>query len=288
MDKTHTEKYDFKIINAVANFLNSNFENTVTEDVLSIMKSGVPDEYAVSLLIGEGGGMDTFGNDRADWNKYFPQVVKKQNPDVYLNDEYFKRVLFTGQKLGNAELRYQQYNAYEPFVLDDLSLSFDGVILPKIGFFDSDFRYPAVKENGRIWMTVTPNEINTMKEPISKANGKVLTLGLGLGYFAFSCAIKNNVSSITVIEKNPEIISLFENCILPFFPKDKHIEIINSDAIDFMKNPTVTDFDFVFCDLWHDVSDGISLWLKLKEFEKNFEKAEFRYWIEKSMQYYIK
>ncbi|MBE5742638.1 MAG: hypothetical protein E7360_04915 [Clostridiales bacterium] len=286
MENYNTNKYNFKILSAVAKFLNSNFENTVTKDVLSIMESGVLDEYAVQLLIGEGGGLDTYGEDRIDFLNYFPLCVKKRNPLPFTQNPYYKNVSFKSRKHGNAELCYLNYKKYEPFVYDDLTEHLDGVVLPQIGFFDEEFYYPAVKENGRIWMTVTPNEINTMKEPIEKANGKVLALGLGLGYFAYSCIIKSEVSSVTVIEKNPDIIALFKEQIYPFFPKDKQLNIIEADAIEYLKKPTERDFDLVFCDLWHDVLDGIPLKNKIKPFEDNFKKAKFYYWIDKSMKYY--
>jgi hypothetical protein len=106
-------------------------------------------------------------------------------------------------------------------------------------------------------------------------------------YFAFSCAIKYDVTSVTIVEKNPEIIQLFNDCILPYFPNPDKILIKQGDAIEFMSNPDTTDFNLIFCDLWHDVSDGIPLWEELKKCEKNFKNSKFYYWIEQSMKYYI-
>ena len=159
-------KYNFKILNSIAKFLNSDFEKTVTEDVLAIMQSGVNCEDAVRFLIGEGGQLDTFGNDRADFSRFYPEAIKKANPEEFACDSYYKTVLFKEQKRKNVELCYEKYRPFEPFVIDDLTCSFDGMLLPQIGFFDKEFLFPAVKENGRIWMTVTTNEINTIRSPI--------------------------------------------------------------------------------------------------------------------------
>lgn len=279
-------KYNFKIVNSIANFLNSNFENSITMDIENVMETGVDSELALRLFIGESGGYDTFGKDREEFLRYFPLAIKKLNVNEYFSNEYYKKVKFTDEKMGNIELCYEKYRKYEPFVYDDLSLHFDGTVIPKVGFFEQDFIFPSVKEDGRIWMTVTPNEINTMKEPVSLANGKVLTLGLGLGYFAFSCAEKPEVEKVTVIEKNKDVIQLFNKKILPFFSYPEKIEIIESDGFKFMENPTKTDFDFIFCDLWHDVSDGLPMIERLKEYEKNFPSATFRYWIENSIKFY--
>lgn len=281
------KSYDFSVINAVASFLNSDFEGSVRKNVEELTAFGLSDEDAVRLLIGEGGGLDTHGKDRGIFSTYFPLAVKKASTQKYLDDEYYKNVKFKGAKEGKIELCSLKYDRFEPFVENDLTEHFDGMILPHVAFFDQEFNYPAVKENGRIWMTVTPNEINTMEEPIKRAKGKVLALGLGLGYFAYSCAIKSEVEKVTVIEKNPDVISIFNKHILPFFKNADKLEIINADAFDFMQSPTKTDFDFVFCDLWHDVSDGAPMLLKLKDYEKNFEKADFSYWIEKSIKFYL-
>ena len=45
-------------------------------------------------------------------------------------------------------------------------------------------------------------------------------------------------------------------------------------------------YDFVFTDLWHDVSDGIDMYLKMKKYEKQ-SPILFSYWIEKSILCYL-
>ena len=46
-------------------------------------------------------------------------------------------------------------------------------------------------------------------------------------------------------------------------------------------------YDFVFTDLWHDVSDGIDMYLKMKQYEKQSPNTTFSYWIEKSILCYL-
>ena len=46
-------------------------------------------------------------------------------------------------------------------------------------------------------------------------------------------------------------------------------------------------YDFVFCDIWHDPSDGVEAYKRLKEYEKLLPNAEFEYWIEQTMKYYM-
>ena len=43
------------------------------------------------------------------------------------------------------------------------------------------------------------------------------------------------------------------------------------------------NFDYVFADLWHDASDGLEMYRKLKKYEILAPKTEFDYWIEPSL-----
>jgi AraC-like DNA-binding protein len=59
-------------------------------------------------------------------------------------------------------------------------------------------------------MSITPNEIVTMREPVARASGRVLTLGLGLGYYAYMVHLKEDVTDVTVVEREQAVIDLFE------------------------------------------------------------------------------
>ena len=39
----------------------------------------------------------------------------------------------------------------------------------------------------------------------------------------------------------------------------------------------------MFVDLWHDISDGTEMYIKMKKYEANLPKAKFSYWIEDSI-----
>ena len=134
-------------------------------------------------------------------------------------------------------------------------------------------------------MTVTPMEINTIRPAVERAHGKVLAYGLGLGYFAYMAAAKDDVDSVTVIELNKDIIELFVTHILPQFgDAAKKITIVNADAFDYAeKEMGEGRFDFVFTDLWHDVSDGEEMYYRMKAYESLSPQSEFMYWIEKSI-----
>mgnify|MGYP004628899591 FL=1 len=131
-------------------------------------------------------------------------------------------------------------------------------------------------------MLITPNEIETMSESISEAYGNVLTYGLGLGYYQYMISNKDNVKSITIIEKDQNIIDLFTKYILPQYKYKNKIKIINEDALKYKYN---NEYDYVFVDIWHDPSDGIELYTKMKQLEK--PNIKYSYWIEKTIKNYI-
>ena len=229
-------------------------------------------------------GLDTADSkrDRMLEREYFTEDLHALDPSVYASDPYYQQIRIQPQKLGRWELRESHYEPYEPFVCGHLRVTKDFREKAQIGYFKNRFSFPAVLENGIEWMTITPNEIETMKQPIAKAHGRVLTLGLGLGYYAFMVSEKPNVSEITVVEKDKSVIELFKRVILPQFPHSEKVRIIEADALDYMEKDAPKEaYDFIFADLWHDQSDGLPLYLRLRRTETLFDqKTEFAYWIE--------
>ena len=137
-------------------------------------------------------------------------------------------------------------------------------------------------------MSVTPHEINTMKEPIAKAKGHVITLGLGLGYFAYMAHLKDDVKEVHIVEMDLELINNFKKYLLPLFSHPEKIHIHKADAFYFIKDIKDKDYDFIFSDLWHDASDGLPMYIKLKEHFDTFNVTKRMYWIEGSIITYLR
>lgn len=215
--------------------------------------------------------------------EYYVKGVKKLNQDEYKNDPYYKNIKIPSKQIGKWTLGVQKYKPYEAFIYRDI-IREDFVEIPQIGFFDKEFSFPTVYENGTEWMAIKPNEIETMKKPAQNACGSVLVFGLGLGYFPYIISLKEQVTSITIVERDESVIELFESYILPQFENKQKIRVIKSDAFEYAENKMSNeDYDYVFTDLWHDVSDGVSLYVKMKKQEHLLPNAKFDYWIEKSL-----
>ncbi len=217
---------------------------------------------------------------------YFPRMVRQLDPAIYEADAYFQAVKPACGENAAIDLVYEQIEPMELFVADDFQVDEKGRILPQLGWFDRTFVFPAIREDGRVWMTVTPNEINTIQPAVAQSRGKVLTYGLGLGYYAFHCLLKEDVTSVTVVEKNPAVIDVFTRLLLPFFPRRDSLHIVQADAFEYAANVMPTEgFDTVFTDLWHDVADGIPLYQRMKALEVPGPK--YLYWIEKTLKVYM-
>ncbi|MBQ2729749.1 MAG: hypothetical protein IJF69_03145 [Clostridia bacterium] len=281
MEKSNISSKNRKVLNLLSQYINL-MPDCITSDMIKETKNlcGVNTEEAFRILIA--GIFDVYGDKdlRSGW---FSKMFTCLDNSIYENDPYRKNILFPDEKMGEWEFCSDRYRPYELFVYDDLKNDGEGRIIPQVGFFEKEYTFPVVKQSGREWMLITPNEIETMKAPIAAAHGKVTTYGLGLGYFAYMVSQKEDVSEVTVVEYSGDVISLFEKHILPQFPCKDKIKIVHGDAFSYAAGDHPCDF--VFADIWHDPSDGANAYLNFKSLER--EGTEYAYWIENTIKYYI-
>lgn len=211
-----------------------------------------------------------------------PYPIDLLDETPYRDNPYSQNVKPIPHKEGTVRLDYLTTPARKGFVYDEMIEQgrFYEEITP-FGYFKNPFKFLALLDKERIWMSVTPHEINTMKDAVKNAHGKVVTLGLGLGYYVYMVLLKEDVEKITVIERDPKVISLFKKHLLPFFPHQEKINIVEADAIEYLKD--ADPFDYLFADLWHFAIDGVPLYLQINKFEDRYKDSKFEYWIEPAM-----
>jgi hypothetical protein len=246
----------------------------------------LPDETIyVALLTGFCGlDMEHRNKDKKLADTYFRPAVNRLETELFGNNPFYRNIRVPETEFENCRLTYEKYQPYEAFVCNELTVKPDFREIPSIGFFDREFAFPAVMENNREWMAIKPNEIATMQPALSVIEGSVVTFGLGLGYFTYMASVNPRVESITVVEQNPAIIALFERFILPQFGCREKVHLIQADAYVYVENQMNNQqFDYAFVDLWHDTSDGLALYLRMKENESLHVHTKFMYWIEESL-----
>ncbi len=167
-------------------------------------------------------------------NGYFQDAVHCLETRKYRDNPYLENIKFPDTATRHWKFTHYSYRPYEAFICNDIDIDKNLREVPQIGFFRERFAYPAVEQDGREWMAVKPSEIETMRAPIEEATGRVVTFGLGLGYFAYMVSEKPDVTSLDIVERSEEAIALFERHILPQFPNKEKIRIIRSDAFGFL------------------------------------------------------
>ena len=232
-------------------------------------------------------GVDAGGSDRLFFRHWLLPSIREASAGSYTNDAYFQNIKIPADIRGRWALKTEMLQPFEPFVCDDIVVTPDRRMIPQIAFFREEYPFPAVLENGREWMTLQPNEMVTTYPAIDAADGRVLTFGLGLGYFAYHASEKESVESVTVVDISDDVIELFRKHILPQFPHKEKIRLIKSDAFAFAETQMEGNFDFVFADIWHDAGDGRDLYLRMKEFEKRYPDIKFSFWLEDTIRCYL-
>ncbi len=282
------EKYNQRILKLLALYLNDYSDMIKEKEVNKITSLGLSQEEAVAILLATYLDLDINDNleDKTLYNEYIKNIIKLEKIDDYINNPYYQEVKLNYKKYQNWEIKKDHYQAYQLFVSNDME-RIDGKIIPHLAYFDKTFKFDSIYQNNRLWMSITPNEINTMQKDIDDAFGNVCTVGLGMGYFAYMCARKENVKKVKIIELDKDVIALFKKEILSKFEKkiQEKIEIINMDAYVYLN--TRIDDDYIFVDIYHDVSDGLPVYKKMKEIEKRHPNIIWRYWIEKTIKLYL-
>lgn len=232
-------------------------------------------------------GMDLWKDADEEYLKKLFSEARKMDRADFLSDPYLSRIRVKEKSLGKILLTQAEYGRGEFFQYDMPCLS-DEIVVPKIGFFTERVSFPAIYEGQIPWVSVCPSEIFSMAKDVPDARGRVLVLGLGLGYYPFLISQRDEVESITVVEKSPEIIRIFKEEILPQFPHKNKIRIVEADAFHFLEDTLPGRFDFCYADIWEGWVDGAACYQKILPHEKRLYDCEFRYWIRDEIRWYLK
>ena len=127
-------------------------------------------------------------------------------------------------------------------------------------------KYARLKINGHVIMSDTPMEWRTNRECIYYAHGDVLIGGLGIGMIIMAIQDNESVKSITVIEKNPDVIAAVKDQL----PLNNKVRIIEGDVYTYVPD---RKYDCVYMDIWGDISeDTYTDMVKLKRKYGHFLK----------------
>jgi hypothetical protein len=105
-------------------------------------------------------------------------------------------------------------------------------------------------------MSLMPVEVESQQTGIDCASGHVAVLGLGLGWSAALCALKGEVETVTVVERDSELIALHEELgLLDRLPggAGAKVRIVEGDAFSWRPDGEV---DLLMADIWLPIVGG--------------------------------
>ena len=266
----------------------NNKEITTKEELETLSKTyskSIRDIYFDKILEYWDIDSDNPDNQNIIDNYIYPNFLEADT-NLFRKNKYYQTIKIKDVNANGFSLINDSYDPYEIFALDDINVDDNYVENSKLAFFKKQFSFIALNHKDVTWMSITPNEIITMEKHINKAHGNIVVFGLGLGYFPFMCALKEEVKSITIIENDRQIIDIFQKYLFPQFINQEKIRIVNSDAFDVIKKEL--HYDFAFVDLWHNAEDGIKPFLQFKSIEKDNPNTTFAYWLDNSFYAFLR
>ena len=114
----------------------------------------------------------------------------------------------------------------------------------------SEGKFARLLVNGHVMMSETPMEHRTNREFVWDAHGDVLVGGLGLGMILLAVQDKEKVRSITVIEKNQDVI----DAVYHQLPLNQKVTLIQDDVFTWKPD---RKYDCVYMDIWSYVNEDV-------------------------------
>ena len=109
--------------------------------------------------------------------------------------------------------------------------------------------YLLMRDN-RVWMSLSPVEIESLAPHVTHMRGHVVIAGLGMGLALYNALLRPAVRQITVLELDSEVIALFAAIMRPDMAGSGRFSIEQVDARDWRTTESV---DFLYADIWDKI-----------------------------------
>lgn len=115
---------------------------------------------------------------------------------------------------------------------------------------------PVLTRGSDTWMSLTPIEYESQILGVAAAQGHVVIMGLGMGWVAAETALREAVSMVTIVERDPEVIALHRE--LDLFARlpggaGNKVRIVEGDAFAWRPDHAV---DLLMPDIWLNLVEG--------------------------------
>jgi hypothetical protein len=140
-------------------------------------------------------------------------------------------------------------------------------------------------------MSNHPSETETNRDFLENANGDVLIFGLGLGLVIFPLLEDPEITSLVIVEKDPELIQIV-GAIVKKHDIHNKVVLIESDAFTFHQSIHYRKYDTIYIDIWAKIDNRLYEEAELlSERFKSYLKSEdsnISYWCEKEKEIFSK
>ncbi len=106
------------------------------------------------------------------------------------------------------------------------------------------------------WMSLSPTEVESQVLGVEAAHRHVAIMGLGMGWVAAETAMRDEVSQVTIVERDPDVIALHKE--LDLFARlpggvGEKVRIVEGDAFQWTPD---TPVDLLMPDIWLPLVGG--------------------------------
>jgi hypothetical protein len=117
--------------------------------------------------------------------------------------------------------------------------------------FDAEIGIPVLADKSLApWMSLTPNEVFTLRGQIRRAKGHVAMAGLGMGWAARKVLERKQVRTLTVFEKDQDVIDFFGKSLTDDFGARVVIHRDDAYQVNWMQ------YDVALWDIWKGIGDA--------------------------------
>lgn len=137
---------------------------------------------------------------------------------------------------------------------------------------------PVLKRGDEVWMSLAPLEVESAAIGIAAAQGHVAIFGLGMGWVAAECALTPQVTDVTVVERDADVIELHRA--LDLFGRlpdgcGTKVRIVQGDAMEWVPDRPV---DLLMPDIWLPLVSEQDRTIEVRRMQANVGAAEVYFW----------
>ena len=133
-------------------------------------------------------------------------------------------------------------------------------------------------EKWESWMSICPHELESQELCCNYAYGKIIVMGMGMGWVAINSAFNPDVEKVIVLEIDKEVIEIFlESGALENVPREiqNKIVIISADAFNW--KPGYEKINFLYIDIWKNLVEPQTI-DDVKRMQKNIHAEKIYFW----------